>query len=158
MNKNSELVLKYIGEDFWSCPVYRDQFKCIWKDVSLGMYERPSLNAVIDNDVEGEPDVPMREGIKYTILPLPKEMRISEEQKFQYMMLGRLQSDCDYYLGHGNRDPSKLWDKDEKDHLEHMKTVWNSFSEEEKPQWLTWEQLKEYEKEMLRRKEGGTKQ
>lgn len=152
MDKKNELVLEYIGEDFWSRPVYRDQYTRIWKDISLGTYRQPSLYSVVDNDVDGEPDSPMRDDIKYTILPLPKEMQISEEKKFQYMLLDRLRSDCDYYLGHGNRYPGNLWGKDEKDHLEHMKSIWNDFSEDEKPEWLTWEKLQEYEKEML----GGT--
>jgi len=34
--KHAILVLKYIGEDAWSRPVYQDQFKHLWKDVDLG--------------------------------------------------------------------------------------------------------------------------
>jgi hypothetical protein len=30
-----------------------------------------------------------------------------------------------------------------------MKALWNSFSEEDKPEWLTWEEIEEYERMML---------
>ncbi|MGL5254548.1 MAG: LPD11 domain-containing protein [Brevinema sp.] len=149
MDKKNKLIMEYIGEDFWSRPVYRDQFNRIWKDISLGMSGEPDLHSVVDNDVDGEPDTPIKEGIQYTILSSSVEHLISEEKKFQYMMLGRLKSDCDFYLGHGNRYPARLWNGDEKEHLEHMKEIWNGFSETEKPEWLTLEQIQEYEKKML---------
>ena len=70
------------------------------------------------------------------------------EPKFRYMMLSRMKSDCDYYLGYGNRSTNHLWAGDEKAQLENMKALWNSFPEEDKPEWLTWEELIEYEKQM----------
>ena len=30
-----------------------------------------------------------------------------------------------------------------------MKAIWNSFSEDEKPEWLTWEKIEKYEEEMV---------
>lgn len=47
-------------------------------------------------------------------------------------MLGRLISDCEYYLGYGYRDPDKLWAHDEKEQIEKIKKIWLSFSELEK--------------------------
>lgn len=70
------------------------------------------------------------------------------EPKFRYMMLDRMRQDCDYYLGYGNRNTSQLWAGDEKAQIENMKALWNSFPEEDKPEWLTWDELLEYEKEM----------
>ena len=49
-------------------------------------------------------------------------------------MLGRLISDCEYYLGYGYRDPDKLWAHDEKEQIEKIKKIWLSFSELEKPE------------------------
>lgn len=43
------LVLKYIGEDFWSQPVYQDQFDHLWKDVGSGDSEQPCLYSAINN-------------------------------------------------------------------------------------------------------------
>lgn len=68
---------------------------------------------------------------------------------FRYMMLGRFKSDCDYYLGFGSRSSNVLRAKDEKEQIENMKTLYNSFDEKDKPKFLTWEEILEYEKKML---------
>lgn len=34
---------------------------------------------------------------------------LQHDLKFRYMLLGRLQADCEYYLGFGNRNPNRLW-------------------------------------------------
>lgn len=78
------------------------------------------------------------------------EWVLSRDDKFRYQLLDRLRSDCDYYLGYGNRYPKNLWAGSENEQIEFMKAIWNSFSDEAKPEWLTWEQIEEYEKEMLR--------
>lgn len=71
------------------------------------------------------------------------------DPKFRYMMLSRMKQDCDYYLGYGNRYVDHLWAGDDKRQIEHMKALWNSFLEEDKPEWLTWEELLEYERRMI---------
>ena len=70
---------------------------------------------------------------------------------FNYQFLGRLESDCKYYLGFGNRSKKCLWYQDEKEHIEGMKNIYNSFEEHAKPEWITFEQILQYEKEMLQR-------
>ena len=47
--KDSKLILRYLGEDDWSRPVYQDQFKRLWKDVELGDSAQPSLYAPVGN-------------------------------------------------------------------------------------------------------------
>lgn len=71
------------------------------------------------------------------------------EPKFRYMMLSRMKQDCDYYLGYGNRSANHLWAGDEKSQIENMKVLWNGFSDEDKPEWLTWDDLLEYERNMI---------
>lgn len=137
------LVLKYIGEDSWSRPVYQDQFSHLWKDIELGNYVQPSLHRAVNDDFEGEPDYPIKK--EFVIQPME---RPSQEKRFQYMMLDRLRSDCDYYLGYGNRSPNRLREGDEKAHIEAMKALWLGFAEDEKPEWLSWEKILEYEKQM----------
>lgn len=73
---------------------------------------------------------------------------LQHDLKFRYMLLGRLQADCEYYLGFGNRNPSRLWAGDEERQLEYMTRLYDSFTEEEKPQWLTREQILEYDTAM----------
>ena len=73
---------------------------------------------------------------------------IKYEPKFRYMMLSRMKQDCDYYLRMGTNNPKHLWAGDEKAQIENMKALWRSFPDEDKPEWLTWEELIEYEKAM----------
>ena len=68
--------------------------------------------------------------------------------QFNYMLLGRLESDCKYYLGFGAKSPNVLWANNEKEQIEKMKEIYNNFPENEKPQWLTYDKILEYEKLM----------
>lgn len=145
--ENNTLILTYIGEDFWSQPVYRDQSDHLWKDTELGDNAQPYLHAVVNNDIEGDPGMP----IKRDFIIQPIENPVSNEKKAQYQMLGRLKSDCDYYLGFGYRNPDRLWAGTEMNQIKEMKTLWFGFSEAEKPEWLTWEQILDYEKQMCPR-------
>lgn len=70
------------------------------------------------------------------------------EPRFRYMMLDRLRMDCKYYLGNGGRNPDSLWAGNEKDQIENMKALWNTFPKEDTPEWLTWEDILEFERKM----------
>ena len=76
------------------------------------------------------------------------EWCLSQDDEFRYQLLSRLQSDCDYYLGNGGGYAGHLWAKNEAEQIETMKALWNSFSDEGKPEWLTWEQIEHYETDM----------
>lgn len=65
-----------------------------------------------------------------------------------YMMLGRLQSDNEYFLGYGNRNPKQLWAGNVDDQIEEMKKLWNELPEYGKPEWLSMEDIEEYERQM----------
>jgi hypothetical protein len=56
-------------------------------------------------------------------------------------------SDCEYYLNYGNRNKKILWAGDEKEHIENMLLIYNSF--DEKPEWLTIEQIEKYKELMI---------
>ena len=73
----------------------------------------------------------------------------SEEnpQEFEYRLLSRLKSDCDYYLGNGNRDAEHcLWAKNEQGQIDKMREIYNKLKE--KPEWLSEEDINNYAKEM----------
>lgn len=74
---------------------------------------------------------------------------LKSEKSFRYQMLGRLAADCEYYLGYGNRYADSLWAHDEARQIELMIALYNSFGADEKPQWLSMEQIMEYQKEMI---------
>ena len=84
---------------------------------------------------------------------LTLEDLIQRDSRFRYMLLSRLQSDCEYYLNYGNRYAKSLWAGDEEAQIEFMIGLHNSFKEDEKPEWLTMEQIMEYRKEMITSKE-----
>lgn len=67
-----------------------------------------------------------------------------------YQFLGRLQADCNYYLGYGKRRDSVLWFLNEKNHITFMFYLWASFPADSKPEWLTFGDLMYYEKEILK--------
>lgn len=72
------------------------------------------------------------------------------EPRFRYIMLDRLRQDCKYYLGYGNRNPGNLWASDEKSQIENMKAIWNTFPKEDTPEWLTWDDILEFERKMCK--------
>ena len=121
MNENAKtkLVLEYTGMDDFSCPVYKDQFGKLWKDIDLGKGAKPNLYSLSFNHIDGEPSHPIQQ--EYTFHPAPSQ-RSSYE--FEYRMLSV------------------------QNHIARMKELWNGFLTDQKPEWLTWEQLLQYEKVM----------
>lgn len=74
---------------------------------------------------------------------------MQRDSRFRYMLLSRLQSDCEYYLNYGNRHSKCLWAGNEERQIDFMIKLHDSFNADEKPQWLTMDKIKEYEKEMI---------
>lgn len=70
-----------------------------------------------------------------------------DHDKSNYMMLSRLKSDCDYYLGNGNRNPRNLWAGDEAKQIAKMREFYDKVPEE--PEWLTKEDIDDYEDKMI---------
>ncbi len=64
------------------------------------------------------------------------------------MMLDRLKSDCEYFLGYGNRSLSRLYYGEVEQHIFEMRKLWNGFLDDEKPEWCSLEDIDNYEKEM----------
>lgn len=78
---------------------------------------------------------------------------ILQSDKFKYQMLSRLKMDCDYYLGNGNRNKKHLWAENEEKQFEAIKEIWNTFSDDDKPEWLTREDISNYEIQMTKIKD-----
>lgn len=66
--------------------------------------------------------------------------------RFEYMLLNRLQCDCDYYLyylSYGGRNAQHcLWAHDEQKQIDKMRELYDLLPI--KPEWLTREQIDEY--------------
>jgi hypothetical protein len=71
----------------------------------------------------------------------------NHDARFNYQLLSRLQQDCDYYLGHGNRAKKHLWAGDETAQIAKMRELYDGLSE--KPEWLTLEDIARYEAAMI---------
>ena len=74
---------------------------------------------------------------------MTKEEVLQHDKKFRYMLLSRMQSDCEYYLNYGNRNPKRLLAGDEQRQIEYMILLHDSFKEDVmklKPN-LNWEYL-----------------
>lgn len=79
---------------------------------------------------------------------IEKHLHKNIDTRFAYMMLNRLQMDCKYYLGYGNRHAANaLWARDERLQIALMRELYDFVPE--KPEWLTLAEIDGYEKEML---------
>jgi len=70
----------------------------------------------------------------------------TSDNEFNYMMLSRLKTDNDYFLGNGNRNPKHLWATNVEEQIAEMKRLWNILPV--KPEWLSMDDILNYEKQM----------
>ena len=152
MENNNVRTMEYIGEDYWCNAI----FKCIETDV---LYKSESIKDLegdtsrielytCGNDSEGEMGFPIsiKDNVQIIFTNIPKFQ--NRQQRFNYQLLSRLQMDCNYYLDNGNKYDGHLWAGNVKDQINKMKELYNSFPEDQKPEWLTMNQILEYEKAM----------
>ena len=66
---------------------------------------------------------------------------------FEYSLLGRLKADCEYYLGNGNRSVKHLWAIGPTEQIAKMRELYNMLPV--KPEWLTSEDIDNYELQMI---------
>lgn len=68
------------------------------------------------------------------------------DDKFNYMLLGRLLCDCRYYLSYGGRCAKELWAGDEQKQIDKMRELYDLLPI--KPEWLTREQIDAFAAQM----------
>lgn len=103
-----------------------------------------SIEYVNDNNQYHRKEKTMNESLEYLL---------SQDDKFKYQMLGRLQMDCEYYLGNGHRHNKHLWAGNVEEHIEDMYAIYDSFPDDAKPEWITREKIDYYKVEMSDDKE-----
>lgn len=115
--------------------------KDVWEDIAKELFLK-SKNYILD-------------GEEYKAEPIEKKeesKKLNEDKEFDYQLLDRLKQDCKYFLGNGNGYEKHLWAGSIEDQISKMKEIYNSLKE--KPEWLSMEDIDNYEKEMLaKRKE-----
>lgn len=68
--------------------------------------------------------------------------------KGRYMFLSRMQTDCKYFLD-GHEYNKFLWAENPEKQIEYMKWLYNSFPDDKKPQWISMEEIEDYERQMV---------
>ncbi len=142
------MKVKYVGfGGYMEVPCYEDENGKLYFDENDG---RNGLNLYTGayrtewGEICGEPSYRVTEPVECD------NPFIRDQREFDYMMLSRLQSDCKYFLGNGDGYEGHLCYKEVNRHCDEMKKIWNSFAGDEKPEWLTLEQIEEYRSEMLK--------
>ena len=147
-----KLILEVISRDDISHKTYKTEEGKILKDVGNGHGKLELCTVCGDWWGDAEPNMPIEKVEKYKGLKIVikgEENEPTEQERFNYMMLSRLQRDCDYFLGYGNRYEGHLWAKNTTEQIQEMKRLWNFFDDDKKPEWLTYEQILNYEQLMV---------
>lgn len=95
----------------------------------------------MNEEITSSTDITSSEDIDRT-----SEDLLANDAKFRYQMLGRMQQDCNYFLDY--RDPKFLWAGDVNDQIRLMRDLYNSFSDDEKPEWISMDDIDELERAM----------
>lgn len=76
---------------------------------------------------------------------------LNHDERFRYQLLSRMQADCDYYLSNRQITEKHFWAGNAEKQIMYMKALWDSFSPENKPEWLPYDQILDYEKRIAAR-------
>lgn len=140
--------LSYVGMGEFDMPAYKDEMGRIFLDTNLGHGE-PDLCRSSNNELDGEPDSSISSyydtwSFESRYEPEPRQM--------DYVMLGRLKSDCEYALYAaeitGKLCLNHLYYKSIEKHIEEMKKLYNSFPVSKKPVWIIMDDICNYERKM----------
>lgn len=78
-----------------------------------------------------------------------KPIKIAKSQdESNYEILNHLKNDCENFLMNSNSNASYLSEGSVRNQISKMKDLWNTFSDDMKPQWLTYQQILDYERRM----------
>ena len=134
---------------------YKDNGQFYYKDEKGKVYvdmndNKDKIDLYICSPDYNEPEISVNAD-DYELINNPKDNVNYERNRnyeFDYMMLSRLVQDCKYFLGNGNRYVGNLWGDTVDDHIAEMKRLYNKFPDDMKPEWLSMEDIENYEKEM----------
>jgi len=152
-----KMKLERIGENAWGHMAYQDvDTGKFYLALNYGYNEELDLHTCSpSDDIDGEPDAPLKRDYEI-INPITDREKRMKRYQFQYMMLGRLISDCRAFFGDGREDESAdcryknegfIWGKDIKVLVTEVKKLWMQIPEDIKPEWMTWEEVEEFEKQ-----------
>ena len=145
------MEFKFFMKDDMGYPVYKDTDGVCYVDVAMCSCN-PSLYTRSPD--YGEPitsidDLPRFKGQQHTYITEDEVTGTTSEMRLNYMFLNRMQGDCDYYLGYGDKSTRYLHNENEADHIAEMKRLYETFPDSKKPEWCTWEDILAYEQAMV---------
>ena len=143
---------EYIGRDDWGRHIIKSKKTgTYFGDINLTRagkdrdLSRASWYTYSGNDpYEGEPEASMRDDITVNIVN-PEKIP-TDYQREDYELLSRLEQDCKYFLGNGDGYEGHLWAGSVDKQIAKMRELYDKL--EEKPEWLTAEDIDRYEEEM----------
>jgi len=71
-----------------------------------------------------------------------------KDNSLNYMLLDRMRSDCEYFLGNGDGHEGVLHQRSVDGQIAEMKKIWNDLPKDEKPEWLNMDGILDYETKM----------
>lgn len=90
------------------------------------------------------------QGVGLQEAPIHAEMEIGQtsenDHSHEYMLLDRLRTDCEYYLGHGQRSEKYLWAGSVDAQIQKMQELYDQLPQ--KPKWLTEQDIQNYARQM----------
>lgn len=69
---------------------------------------------------------------------------LKHDDDFKKALLYRMETDCLYYLGNGNRYDKHLWAGNVADHIAYMTAIYTSFESQNAPAWIDLEKINKY--------------
>ena len=136
MENTNTLTVKFVGfgGGFMEYPCYKDENEKLYFDINdgkngLDLYTGAYMDEL--GDICGEPNQSVMQEIKCD-KPFSRNLR---ERDYQF--LSRLKADCEYFLRNGNGCKKYLYKESIEKHCDEMEKIWNSFTDEQKPKWLT---------------------
>ena len=154
--KQNPLTVTYVGRGgIFDVPCYVDQNGRYYFDENNGVRGLNLYTGAWKNEsngeICGEPDH------RVDCQIICEKPFVRSPYEFQYMMLARWKADCDYFLGAGNGCEAQLYHGSIEKICNAMERQWKAFPENEKPKWLTLNQIKEYRQQMLAKRKKNQK-
>lgn len=144
------MKVEYIGHnDIYPC--YKDKNGKMYFDINDGHGDldlHTGAYETVCGEICGEPNKRVTEPVECD------NPFIRHPREFDYMMLSRMMSDCNYFLGNGNGYEGHLMYGSVEKICDEMERLWKSFSDKDKPEWLSLEQIKRYRERMLKARRG----
>lgn len=135
------MKVKFVGfGGYLDTPCYEDENGNLYFDNNHGRNGLALYTGAYRDkygDIDGEPCYYVKDNIEC------ENPFIRSPRECDYMLLSRLQMDCSYYINSaGKCRSSSLW-ADIDTIIKEMENIMDSFTEEEKPEWLTDQQFTE---------------